>query len=110
MNCAVTLTAGYGPMTAVSAAVMLARFRRVACSRRPTQEAAKQGPPPGKGPRSPAKPRPLVDHADDHDWPVSPVRAGRTTVTVQVASAATLADTLPSKLRSNEFCRAPITM
>ena len=32
------------------------------------------------------------------------------TVTVQAASAATLAETLPSSVRSIEFCRAPITM
>ena len=37
-------------------------------------------------------------------------RGGRTTVTVQAASAATLAETLPSSVRSIEFCRAPITM
>ncbi len=35
---------------------------------------------------------------------------GRTTVTVQAASAATLAETLPSSVRTSEFCRAPITM
>ena len=35
---------------------------------------------------------------------------GRTTVTVQAASAATFDETLPSSVRSIEFCRAPITM
>ncbi len=40
----------------------------------------------------------------------SAARAGRTIVTEQDASAATFADTLPSKSRINEFCRAPITM
>jgi len=32
---------------------------------------------------------------------------GRTTVTVQAASAATLPETLPSSERTNEFWRAP---
>ena len=46
----------------------------------------------------------------DHNAPgaASVARAGRTTVTVHGASAATLAETLPSKFRSSEFCRAPI--
>ena len=37
-------------------------------------------------------------------------RGGRTTVTVQAASAATLPATLPSSERSIEFCRAPMTI
>ena len=37
-------------------------------------------------------------------------RGGRTTVTVHGASAATLAETLPSSERANECCRAPITI
>ena len=35
---------------------------------------------------------------------------GRTTVTVQDASAATFAEVLPNSLRASELCRAPITM
>ena len=37
-------------------------------------------------------------------------RGGRTTVTVQAASAATLAETLPKNVRIIEFCRAPMTI
>jgi len=37
-------------------------------------------------------------------------RGGRTTVTVQSASLATLAEVLPSSERTSEPCRAPITM
>jgi hypothetical protein len=37
-------------------------------------------------------------------------RGGRTTVTVQLASAATFAEVRPSIARANELCRAPITM
>ena len=36
------------------------------------------------------------------------IRGGRTTVTVQAASEATLAETLPSSVRRNELCRAPM--
>jgi hypothetical protein len=41
------------------------------------------------------------------DLPSSASRCGRTTVTVQTASAATLAETLPSNVRSIESWRAP---
>src|SRR3974390_3343734 len=43
--------------------------------------------------------------AADDDVSASAVKFGRTTVTVHCASAATLAATLPSSVRSSEFCR-----